>query len=234
MKPFKPLFVLTVFSLLFACGGSDDGPSDPDPDPTTAPSATTLVFPENNSECTEGKVLSASESEVVFQWNAAENTDSYTVNLRNLDTDGTQEFNANTNELAIRLDRGTPYSWSVISRATGTIETAESATWRFYNAGPGIENYSPFPADNPSPKSGVAVNPGTITLEWVGSDLDDDIVSYEVLLSTNNPPTTSIGETTVTTLDVDVTASTIQYWRVITTDATNNSSQSEIFQFRVN
>ncbi len=232
MKTFKYISLTPVFLLLLACGGSDDGPTDPEPTP--APSAATLVFPENNSECTEGTLLSDSESEVVFRWNTAENADSYTVNLRNLDTDGTQEINANTNELAIRLNRGTPYSWSVVSLANGTTETAESAIWRFYNAGPGIENYSPFPADNPSPKSGASVNPGTLTLQWTGNDLDNDIVSYEVFLDTNNPPTVSEGNTSATTLEVEVVTGTILYWRVITTDAANNSSQSEIFQFRVN
>ncbi len=232
MKGAKYLSLILIFPLLLACGGSDDGPSDPEPTP--APSATTLVFPENNSECTEGTLLSDSESEVIFRWNIAQNTDSYTVNLRNLNTDDGRQINANTNELAIRLNRGTPYSWSVVSKANGTSETAESATWRFYNAGPGIENYSPFPADDPSPKSGATVNSGSLTLGWAGSDLDNDIVSYEVYLDVTNPPGTLVGTVSQTSFETTITADTVYYWRVITIDSENNRSNSQIFQFRSN
>ena len=106
MKGAKYLFLILIFSLLLSCGGSDDGPGDPEPTP--APSAATLVFPEDNSECTEGTLLSDTESEVIFQWNVAQNADSYTVNLRNLNTDDERQINANTNESAIRFNRGTP------------------------------------------------------------------------------------------------------------------------------
>jgi hypothetical protein len=216
--------------LITGCGGGDSGPSEPDPVPD--PRAATLIFPDNNSECTEGTVLSDTESTVNFQWNAAENTDSYTLRLRNLDTDVTQQLNSNTNELAVRLTRGTPYSWSVISKANGTSVTAESVTWRFYNAGPGITNYSPFPADDPSPKSGASVNAGTITLSWAGSDLDNDIVSYEILLDTSNPPVTSQGTTDQMSFEVSVNAGSTYYWQVVTYDAAGNSSFSEVFQFK--
>ncbi len=234
MKGINYLFAASSILLMKSCGGSDDGNGGPNPEPIPNPSAATLIFPDNNAECNEGSILSDTESEVTFRWNASQNTDSYTVNLRNLDTDGTQQLNANTNELAIRLNRGTPYSWSVTSRANGTDETAESSTWRFYNAGLGIENYSPFPADNPSPKSGASIDSGTINLSWEGSDLDGDIASYEVLLDTANPPIASEGSTTENLLQVELATSGVYYWRVITIDETNNSSRSEIFQFRVN
>ena len=120
----------------------------------------------------------------------------------------------------------------MVSKANGTSETAESATWKFYNAGPGIENYSPFPADDPSPKSGATVNSGSITLGWAGSDLDNDIVSYEVYLDAANPPETLVGTVTQTSFETTVTADTVYYWRVITIDSENNRSNSQIFQFR--
>ena len=231
MKVIQQLSILLIlFVLIIGCGGSDNGPSEPEPKPN--PSAATLIFPENNSECTEGTVLSDTESTVNFQWNSAENTDSYTLKLTNLDTNIAQQLNSNTNELSVRLNRGTPYAWSVVSKANGTAATSESSTWRFYNAGPGIENYSPFPADNPTPNSGASVNAGTISLSWEGSDLDNDIVSYEVILDTNSLPTTVAGSTTEATLDVDVVAGNTYFWRVVTYDAANNSSISEIFQFK--
>ena len=45
----------------------------------------------------------------------------------------------------------------------------------------------------------------------------------------------SIGITQETTInDVAITADTIYFWQVITVDAADNSSTSELFQFRVN
>ncbi|MCX2717970.1 hypothetical protein [Lentiprolixibacter aurantiacus] len=232
------LNILLLSGLFIACGGGSDNPGsdpDPEPDPVPAPRATTLIFPENNSECTTGVVVSDTQSQVLFEWNESENTDSYEVNLRNLNTNNTSRFTSNTNSVNITLNRGTPYEWFVVSRADGTSETANSPSWRFYNEGPGIENYAPFPAVAISPERGAILNGITsVDLSWTGSDVDNDIVDYEVYLDTNTDPTTSLGITAETSLpDVAVSAGNVYYWKVVTRDSQGNSSTSEIFQFRV-
>ncbi|MCL5245968.1 hypothetical protein M4I21_09145 [Cellulophaga sp. 20_2_10] len=73
-----------------------------------------------------------------------------------------------------------------------------------------------------------------VTLSWQGADVDNDIRDYEVFFGTVTPPTTSLNVTADTFLEVDVTANTIYYWRVKTTDEETNSSISEIFEFKVN
>jgi hypothetical protein len=107
----KPIGLLLVFSLLLSCGG-DSGDGDvnatPEPEPVPAPSATTLIFPDNNAECNEGEILSDTRSRVLFQWNASQNTDSYQVNLRNLNNNSVALTTSNTNEAAITLLRGVP------------------------------------------------------------------------------------------------------------------------------
>ena len=72
-------------------------------------------------------------------------------------------------------------------------------------------------------------------LAWSGADVENDIESYSVFLSTTTPP-----ETLLITVDsltqealVDVVAGTTYYWRVVTTDAEGNTSDSGIFDFRV-
>lgn len=213
-------------------GGDDDNPVIPDP------SAATLVFPEDNTECTTGIVNpnNASLSTVNFQWNASPNTDSYTVTVTNLNTNNSSFTNANTNEVDITIERGTPYSWFVTSRATGTANTADSATFRFYNEGPGIENYAPFPAEAIAPARGSAVDAvnGTINLQWTASDIDSDIDSFEIFFGTDINSLASQGSTQSTTLEVNVSTGTVYFWQVITTDLASNSSNSEIFEFRVN
>ncbi len=225
---------------LMACsnGGDDPGPDpDPDPDPVAAPSAATLVFPDNNSECNEGEILNDTQSQVLFQWNNSQNTDSYEVNLRDLSNNNTSRTVSNTNSVAITLKRGNPYEWFVVSRASGTNQTANSASWKFYNEGPGITNYAPFPATAVSPARGASItSSGTVTLEWEGSDVDNDLEEYEVYFGTNPEADTLLGTLADNTLETDVTTGQgiVYYWRILSRDSAGNTSFSEIFEFRVN
>jgi hypothetical protein len=229
-KIVKPYFIFIAL-IMVSCssGGSDDGPT-PIPDPTAA----ILIFPEKDKECTQGTVINNTESDLTFEWNAASNADSYEVNLRNLNTNTSKKINSTTNSVTITVLRGTPYEWYVVSKANGTTVTASSDKWKFYNEGPGIENYAPFPADVVAPKRGAQVeNTGTVSLEWTGSDVDNDIDEYEVFFGTVNPPTNSLVTTTSTTTNTSVNANTVYYWYVVTTDVAGNTSTSETFEFKV-
>ncbi|MFT6928951.1 MAG: hypothetical protein ACJAQ7_000418 [Sediminicola sp.] len=224
---------------IVSCGGSDSGgeaPITPDPNPVASPLQTTLIFPENNKECTEGDVQNESQSIVNFQWNNSENTDSYEVNLKNLNNNNTSKTNSNSNSIRITLERGVPYEWFVVSKASGTNVTANSTIWKFYNQGQGIENYAPFPAEAVNPKRGANLSTNTImvSLEWIGSDIDDDIIGYEVLFDNSESPSTLLGTTTEQTIQATVVSNNTYYWSVITTDSNSNSSTSEIFQFKIN
>jgi hypothetical protein len=229
---FKFKLLLFVVSLCLSCsgGGAAGEPSNPIP----VPVATTLIFPDNNTECNEGIILSATESEVVFKWNASEDTDRYTVNLKNLNSGNITAHNSSEQELAIVLARGVPYEWSVFSKADGTTESAESDSWRFYNAGIAAESHPPFPADAIFPKMGSLVVQGTINLSWTTEDVDGDIVSYEIFMDTNRTPTTLIGKITTATISVTTVESNIYYWQVKTVDSQGNISTSPIFEFKVN
>ena len=227
---------------LTACGGSSGdepgGNSQPDPEPPVpAPSAATLIFPDNNSECNEGEILNDTQSQVLFQWNESQNTDSYEVNLRDLSNNNFSRTVSNTNSALITLKRGNPYEWNVVSRANGTNETSTSASWRFYNEGPGVTNYAPFPAVAVSPSRGASIDSsGTVNLEWEGSDVDNDIVEYELYFGTDAAADTLLDTVTDNTLETDVVTGqgTIYYWRVLSRDSAGNTSFSEIFEFRVN
>ncbi len=227
---------IITLSVMISCGGGgDDSPPPTPPDPVADPKATTLVFPENNTECNEGVVVDDTRSRVTFRWNQADDTDNYEVNVRNLNTNNTSTSRVPGTEVEIQIDRGTPYEWYVVSTAMGTNVTAESAKFKFYNQGPGITNYAPFPAEAVSPARGATVSStsGMITLEWTGSDIDDDITEYEVFFGTDPNPAASIGTATETTFDATVMADTTYYWRVVSTDSQGNTSQSEIFEFKV-
>lgn len=235
----KYLTVLVLGLILVSCGGSDTGGDDTPPvDPPAvipAPAASTLVFPDNNTECNTGEILNDTQSLVTFQWTVSANTTNYEVNVKNLETNSTVKRTTTVNELGISIARGTPFEWFVISRATGTDETATSPTWLFYNEGIGIENYAPFPAVALNPKPGVTIPSSSITLTWSGIDVDDDITGYDIFLDTEEVPELLLGSTTNASFEnVSVTAGLTCYWRIISKDSAGNSSTSQVFQFRVN
>lgn len=232
-------FIVTslVCSLgLFNCssGGSDDPPTPTPPVEVTPPQAATLIFPQENSECTEGSNLTSTQSTIVFNWNDANNTDTYQLFVKNLETQTITNYTTSTSEKSITILRGTPYSWYVVSKNSGT-ETKQSLTWKFYNAGEAVSSYAPFPADLLSPiyDATFGASKTSVTLQWTGEDIDDDIVDYTILFGTTNPPSNEQAVTASTSLSVSVTSGNTYYWRVITKDSQNNTSESEIFQFNV-
>ena len=240
----KKIFKLGVAVLagvvIVACGGDSGGGSTDDdnggenmiPDPQAA----SLVFPQNNSLCNEGSILSDSQSTVNFQWNLSQNTDSYTVSIQNLDDNSIITRNSVSNSVEVTIQRSTPYEWFVTSRANGTNATAQSSVARFYNEGPGIESFAPFPATatNPSTGANLPAQTTTVDLSWTASDLDNDIVSYEVFIGTSVDVQNSLGSfTTNTTGSQSVSSGTTYYWSVKTLDQAGNISYSDLFSFRI-
>ena len=233
----KTCLILTLILLFNCSSGGDDGgstvtPPPPTPDP---PTAATLTFPDDNEECTTGTDVNANQSSVTFTWQVSQNTDSYDLVLKNLATSTSLTHSSSTNQIEITLLKGTPYSWYVISKSNSVTQSAQSATWKFYNAGDPIQSFAPFPADLVVPLMGANLTGvSTVTLEWSGSDIDNDIVSYDIFIDTVSPPTTQLGTSqSQTTIEATVTAGNAYYWRVITTDSEGNNSESEIFEFRV-
>lgn len=220
-------FIVLVFATISTSCKKDDGPP---PNPTAA----TLIFPEENSECNEGTVISDTQSTVTFRWSMTTATENYVVTLTNLDSNSTTTQESETNELDIIVNRGTPYSWSVTSNGVINTDPAESLTWRFYNAGPGIVTHPPFPASTPSPILGATVAAGSTTLSWQGADVDNDIVSYDVLFDTVTPPVQSTGNVTTTQQVVNTNSGTTYYWQINTNDSEGNTSKSQIFRFNTN
>ncbi len=235
MRYFQLIFAILVFGFLTSCGGSTD-PLPEEGEIIEDPVSATLVFPENNTECQEGIIIDELRSRVTFQWLASEHTDSYEVHLKNLNDDTESLHDSNTNEASIILERGTPYNWYVLSKSDNSNNVAESETWQFYNAGLGQVSHAPFPAGLLNPTNGetIEITNGTTTLNWEASDIDNDIVQFEVLFGTTNPPTEIAGTTSSSELSVNLDSGTTYFWFVRTIDSNNNLSESDIFSFRAN
>ncbi len=229
----KIIWALAFTGILASCGNDDGGDGNGNGNGGGNSSAVVLNTPENNSECVTGVEVNDNQSKVTFQWQAVEGNQGYYVYVKNLTTQSTLQYSAGSNTSQdVVLEKGTPYSWYVRSnRANGTLQ---SETWKFYNSGPGISNYAPFPAELVAPEMSSSVYGPTISLQWTGSDLDGDIASYEVFFGTAANPTTSIHTGTQTSVSgVTVTSGSTYYWKVVTTDDAGNTSSSPVFQFKV-
>ena len=219
------------------CGGKSNNPA-PTPPSVPNPTQATLSAPAQNAVCTSGTILSATQSTISFSWSASANTNSYNLVIKNLLTSDSTTQSTTQTQLAVNLQRNTPYSWHVVSVSTQTTLTAQSAVWKFYNSGPGVVTYAPFPAEITSPTFGqnVTATAGKINLTWIGSIVSPDVIAnYDVYFGTTSSPAIMASAITNGFLNnVSVTSNTTYYWKVITRDANGDTSDSGLFQFSVN
>ena len=233
MKAITLVLPILVLSVITGCGSDSPAPN-PEPEPQAEPPlAGTLIFPENLSECTEGELVSDTQSRILFQWASGANTDSFTLEVLDVTANSKNTINTQNTEALLTLTRGNQFSWRVISRNTGASDTATTPTWYFYNAGIAQSNYAPFPAELTAPVSGSTQSKGPVLLEWKGADLDAETLNYAILLDNNNPPSTEIGTASQEQFTTALTTAGVYYWRIQTTDISGNSSLSEISAFKI-
>ncbi|WP_345951957.1 hypothetical protein ABDD95_11075 [Mucilaginibacter sp. PAMB04274] len=232
----KRLLYIVPLILLAACGKRESS-TTPSEIIIPPPSKPVLVTPAQNQVCTQGTVISASQSTVNFKWDAAANADSYELTLKNLLTGVVITQTTLLPQTDVILSRNTPFSWSVTAKSAKASLIAQSDIWKFYNAGSGTTNYAPFPAEIISPALGQTVNAvnSKISLTWKGTDADNDISYYDVYLSTTAVPALlQSGVAPMSLTNVNVTANSTYYWKIITYDAQGNSSDSGVYSFKVN
>lgn len=201
------------------------------------PGVANLVLPLDNTECEVGDVV-ANMAEVYFEWNEATNAERYDLVVTNLSNqDVTLRPNLTRTALAVRLERGYPYSWQVFAKNDGE-ETTASEAYRFYVAGEPGSNNVPFPTALISPTSGAVVSPvdGKLTLTWdaAETDTDGDALTYTLFADTvdgkQDPPEDWKG-LTETSMEIEVDPNNIYFWHVETTDG-KNTAISNIYTFR--
>jgi hypothetical protein len=228
----RGLIIISAIFILSGCGGKKNNPTP------AAPAAAVLSSPSQNEACTTGTVTSATQSNITFTWAASANTDSYQLTLKNLLTSATTTQNTSATKLTVSLLRNTPYSWLITSLSTKTSATAQSDVWKFYNAGPGVVTYAPFPAEIVSPTFGqdITATAGAINLKWTGSSVNPGtIVNYDVYFGTTaTPPVFKSAVTDSFVNNVAVTSGSTYYWKIITRDIAGNTSDSGLFQFTIN
>jgi hypothetical protein len=229
----KKILILSIFvfsTILISCSGSSDGGNNGDgpvdPPGPVAPSAATLSKPANNSECLEVEA-------VKFEWNKSNDTNSYTIIIKNLLTSESISQTTTSTSAEITLTKGYPYSWYIISTNAGT-GTASSNKWKFYLSGEAQKNHAPFPADILTPKPGATVTAGAIQLSWSFSDIDtSDTHTFDVYLDTKDGSTVYSSNYTATKRTVSLNNPGTYYWKIVTKDNHGSTSDSGVSTFIV-
>lgn len=224
------IYIAITCAVLTGCGKGKKN------EPVLQPEKASLVFPEQNAVCVTGSDQSSTLSTIVFKWSHGANVSAYDVNVKNLLTGVSVTQSVTTTEISISLLKDTPYSWFVVSKSSSGSKTAQSDTWKFYNSGNGVLSHAPFPADELKPATGqtTPVN-GLVTLTWNGSDVDNDILNYDVYIGIIQDAPLYKKEISNNSLEnFFVKPKTTYYWWVVTRDTKGNTSKSDPVLFSVN
>lgn len=224
MKTILKIFI-SVF-ILSSCGGGKDNPPEPEPEAKEL-GAFNLVFPDNNLICTEGIDVGTEEVSIGFLWSESANATSYDIQITNQETSEIINQSSTAPEKTVTLKKNTQYSWEITAKLNEVTKT--STVWNFYTEGIAVENYAPFPAEI----SFTDNSNGTVNISWVGSDLDDDIQSFDVYLGTEPEPNIYLTDTElVEIVNYEITTNIVYYIKIVTKDAAGNSSTSKaLFTF---
>ncbi|PHN94458.1 hypothetical protein CSC80_03640 [Maribacter sp. 6B07] len=207
--------------LVASCGGKDN-------DTTTPPiekelGSFNLIFPDNNLICTEGEDNGTDGVNIEFQWSASSNATSYDLEITNQENNSTDTRTVNATSLEVGLPKGTQFSWKV----TAILEdkSLASDTWNFYSEGTSTENFAPFPAEITVSEN----NDGTVTVSWIGEDLDNDIVNYDVYIGVFGNLELILENTTNLNINYSITAGEQYHVQVISKDSNDNTSTSQTY-----
>jgi len=204
------------------------------PDPIPEPVAAQLLAPANLDNCTTADKINNNESQVSFLWSIALHTDDYELVIRNQSTGILIRRTTFLNSLNQILQRGSSYSWWVISRSQASDITSKSEVRYFYLEGETEQKHAPFPAtlEFPEENSVLSLSNNTITFEWEGSDLDNDIAHYDLYVGTEKETILILAENiTQRESEQQLESGTNYFWQVITVDREGNSSKSLVGKF---
>ena len=234
----KLICVTLLVFLCFSCykdGESLTTNEDRNPDGTIVDESLLMVnlqFPHNNELCNLGTNVTPTQSTVFFEWELNQNVIRYTIFIENLISGTIIQEETTEDKIGIMLDRATPYSWYIV--ASSDLETEQTETWKFFNAGPGAQSYAPFPTVIVAPNMAQSLSAtSSVTLQWTGSDVDNDIVNYDIYFGTSESPSIYASDFVGNETTVSISSGQIYYWKVVTKDSEGNTSGSGVFQFKV-
>ena len=231
MKLLKLILLFVLFFSFFSCKKSDS--MDDTFENPGALEASMLISPINNEPCNQGNVLeNNSYSRVAFQWNSVENADMYTLEVENLENNSIEKIITDNTKAELNLKRGVSYRWKIVSKQNLENRTSISDAWQFENAATGTETHIPNPAELISPEFNATTTNASVVLTWSATDIDQDLVEYEVYIGTSEASMIQQSSLDIPELNITLEANTNYFWKVHAIDANENTSISSIFKFK--
>jgi hypothetical protein len=213
--------------------GNDNDNSDGDNTNNSSPTEATLVFPLNETEC--------SNSDLVFEWNASTDDDgdelTYTLIIDTApELDENPQFYEAIIETSYELDLipSTAYYWQIES--SDGKSTSLSEIWSLYTQGQGQENTAPQ-LQYLSPENGATIRDQSPPLQWQSSDLEtaDENLHYRIYFSEVGQELELIEEDTgITCLEVSGLDFGKSYqWAIYVTDEDGATNVGLVYTFTV-
>lgn len=235
MKKLKTILSIPIIIAVIACDKQDDTNHQEE---VMIPGDILLIAPFENQPCEEGIEVSDDLSEITFEWNASDNTETYELVI--VDSESGNEvasfldLNVTTKEVDLVRDKS--YTWKVISKNLETLETGTSESWNFYLVDEPQSNYAPFPAEiiKPEQSSSVELSNEKLVLEWQGADPDENELTYTVYLDKidgEQEPPEDLQNITGTSLEIELEENETYFWRIKSSDG-QNSSYSPVHYFK--
>jgi hypothetical protein len=226
MKKFLALLIGLGF---ISCGGGG-GDEPPPPKENKAPSIPTLVYPTNGLLCVQNTLE--------FSWTSSVDPEGDNINYEiviakdNLFTQIVEQKTTAALNTVISLEKGVAFYWRV--RATDSKGKSSDFTtnWSFFTEGIGVVNYVPFAPAVVKPTLNSTVSGTTAILEWTASDVDNDPLTYDIYFGTATSPPLLIGNQTLKTYTVNLTANTTYYWRIDVKDNKGGKTIGQIWSFK--
>ncbi len=222
------LYLLVAFAIS-SCGGGGDTIEETS---NSAPGVPNLSSPTNNQLCITNTLN--------FQWGTSNDPDgdniTYVVEIATDNQFSTIVKGGSITQTnkTFELTKGVAYYWRVKAKDTKGNESNYSSTWNFYTEGDAIENHLPFMPNLVAPLNYSSVNTTTTDLQWSCSDIDNDVLSYDIYFGTTTTPTLVQSAHDTTTYNVTLTGSTTYYWKIDAIDSHNNKTLGTVWSFETN
>jgi|GEM_PF-2853837 len=227
------IYLFIVLCITSSCS------SDSDDVVFNALTAADYITPANNGVCEGTLTANQSGIEVILSWNefSANPTGiTYTIVLTNLTTSTSQTvvIENGVTSTSVVLEPNTAYEW-IVTASDSSGQSVTGATGQFHTPYEASTNYAPFPATLNTPASQATVAVGNVVFDWTGNDADTGetaTLTYDLYLSTTNPPALHTAGIATTNSTVSLTTGTY-YWFVKSKDVSGNASYSSTRSFTV-
>lgn len=230
----KILLSVLISSVLFGCSGDGNpGEHTTKPQVNKAPTKPSLVSPSDNLLCINNSLE--------FKWNASTDADGDAIKYK-IEISKDNQFSSidksstvsSTNNI-FTLEKGVAYYWRVEAIDSKNESSGYSSIFSLQTEGQGVTNNLPFAPQLIKPELSSTIVSGTTALEWSGSDADEDALSYDVYFGEINPPTTLISENqSETTLNVNTSAASTYFWKIVVKDSNGGKTIGQIWSFSTN